>query len=365
VKERPILFKPENIRAIIEGRKTQTRHVIKPQPDFVCRIVDDRLQCCYSIGHENKVWHTAETNPRIAELRLHGGARWTSVLANEIQGLWAEGVRGLVSIARPQDQEGLFKCIVVPPRHQSYQVRPPADLQRIPRSTTIENISSTTSRWKPIQQSPQQSEVGDTVGELDGSKAPRQALSQLDLQIHERGTGTYSLGNQQRSMQSAKCGKNSRLHSKLHFLDSPYVVAQHIWVREPYAHFFKGKTADACKYLADAGTPDWPQTHSKAHALDSWKGQWKSAMFMPRWASRITLEITEVRVERVQDISGVDSLAEGITVFDGERMIYAESEERKGNIYRDEYRRLWDSINGKTYPWSSNPWVWVLLFKRA
>jgi len=89
---------------------------------------------------------------------------------------------------------------------------------------------------------------------------------------------------------------------------------------------------------------------------------------MPRWASRITLEITEVRVERVQEISPSDVIAEGII-----------EEEGDGLGLQDKFANLWDSINakrkisrntdmgtisGKGYSWASNPWVWVISFKR-
>jgi hypothetical protein len=76
---------------------------------------------------------------------------------------------------------------------------------------------------------------------------------------------------------------------------------------------------------------------------------------MPRWASRITLEITGVRVERVQEISLDDCYAEGILLTDEKRL----------SRLRFYYAKLWDSINAKRgFGWDKNPWVWVLEFKR-
>jgi hypothetical protein len=78
-----------------------------------------------------------------------------------------------------------------------------------------------------------------------------------------------------------------------------------------------------------------------------------SSLFMPRWASRLTLEITEIRVQRLQEISEADCLAEGLTMFDADDI-----------PLEIQYEQLWDSINGKTHPWKSNPWVWVINFKK-
>jgi hypothetical protein len=82
---------------------------------------------------------------------------------------------------------------------------------------------------------------------------------------------------------------------------------------------------------------------------------------MPRWASRITLEITGVRVERVQEISERDARAEGIqpVLEDG---IWSHN----GHVLpRDGFADLWDSVNAKRgYSWDVNPWVWVLEFKQ-
>jgi len=93
-------------------------------------------------------------------------------------------------------------------------------------------------------------------------------------------------------------------------------------------------------------------------------GRWRSPRFMPKWASRITLEITEVRVERVQEISEGDARAEGVSWPEGAQ----ESNIRKWGseqTARMRFADLWDSINAKRgYSWESNPWVWVITFRR-
>lgn len=91
--------------------------------------------------------------------------------------------------------------------------------------------------------------------------------------------------------------------------------------------------------------------------------RWRPSIHMPRWASRITLEITGVRVERLQEIDNTDSIREGI--------------ERCKKKWHDEipfgcvcavynFKSLWDSINGadESKNWGANPWVWVIEFER-
>ena len=76
--------------------------------------------------------------------------------------------------------------------------------------------------------------------------------------------------------------------------------------------------------------------------------KWRPSIHMPRWASRITLEIVGVRVERLQKITPADCMAEG--------------SQNDLPMWRS-FALLWNSINGKKYPWESNPFVWVIEFK--
>jgi len=98
--------------------------------------------------------------------------------------------------------------------------------------------------------------------------------------------------------------------------------------------------------------------------------RWTPAIHMPRWASRILLEITEVRVERVRDISADDAIAEGIDP--GPHRCGCDVCSRTSALCPAtqssliaEYGALWDAINGERAPWASNPWVWVVAFRRA
>jgi hypothetical protein len=85
---------------------------------------------------------------------------------------------------------------------------------------------------------------------------------------------------------------------------------------------------------------------------------WKPAIHMPRWASRITLEITDVRAQRLRDISDDDALAEGVAPL---------AVAGRALSYTHGFRVLWDSINGARdgYSWDANPWVWAISFARV
>jgi hypothetical protein len=90
---------------------------------------------------------------------------------------------------------------------------------------------------------------------------------------------------------------------------------------------------------------------------------WRPSIHMPRWASRIDLEITSVRVERLQKISEEDAVAEGIG---GDFANYTSFQPNVSSFAfaKDSYRSLWESINGPG-SWDENPWVWVLEFRRV
>lgn len=89
--------------------------------------------------------------------------------------------------------------------------------------------------------------------------------------------------------------------------------------------------------------------------------RWRPSIFMPRWASRMTLRIEDIRIERVQDISRADIEAEGTPPKPGQ-MCY------RNDYYqlRKDFQYLWDGINTKRgFSWKSNPWVWVIEFSIA
>lgn len=136
-----------------------------------------------------------------------------------------------------------------------------------------------------------------------------------------------------------------------------------IWVRETFQgplfdydlmdSYCKDPTPfekpEFCVYKADGvPAPEFYDADDELHCC------WRPSIHMPRWASRVLLEITDVRVERLKSISDGDALREGCSTADM----------KSGDCVADVFARLWASIYGAE-SWNANPWVWVIEFKRV
>jgi len=154
-------------------------------------------------------------------------------------------------------------------------------------------------------------------------------------------------------------------------------VGDRLWVRE--ACYAKELTdEEAVEYAVQCGDPELPRVgldgglypadahirpiENSSDASDRWgvmhnyrgkRGAQVPPIHMPRWASRLTLEVTGVRIERLQDINEADAEAEGVRPVAGAGQIAH---------FISPYRELWEQINGKD-SWSLNPWVWVVSFR--
>jgi len=140
-----------------------------------------------------------------------------------------------------------------------------------------------------------------------------------------------------------------------------------LWVRETWRKTFDVDDKDVMEYRA-GGTRliVGESIQHGEHRITSVLPKWKPSIFMPRWASRIMLEIVNIRVERVQDISEEDAIAEGCNPYDHikKEIVSRDNEIIFSNAYQASYQLLWDSINAKRgYGWDVNPWVWVVEFK--
>lgn len=147
-------------------------------------------------------------------------------------------------------------------------------------------------------------------------------------------------------------------------------VGDCLWVRETLCqHSYFGLPLGLIPQVNEGGQRVW------SYAADGHTDYQRKipGIHMPRWASRLTLEIASIRVERIQDISEADAIAEGVEALKGQFegcFVVAGSGKgsdhgaMSGTTAKDCYSRLWDAINAKRgFGWDTNPWAWVIEFK--
>lgn len=136
----------------------------------------------------------------------------------------------------------------------------------------------------------------------------------------------------------------------------PYgVPGDRLWVKEPFAL----EDAEGCDVGPEDPEGDTWRVHYRTGPDDVAPTRWRSPRFMHRWASRLLLEVTDVRVERVQDISEEDARAEGAPARPNDLKV-------SWGPYRCGFADLWDSLNARRgFPWEANPWVWCISFRRV
>lgn len=170
-------------------------------------------------------------------------------------------------------------------------------------------------------------------------------------------------------------------HEPQHVIDRACPYGQprdRLWVRETWqgpllqefemdadpdwhtaSHQHQYQSPKHCEYAADGGPkPEY------TGADDVLRAGWRPSIHMPRWASRITLEITRVRVERLQDITEADALAEGIVRQPDDGYGLADTTHYHSRDPRMSYFSLWEAINGAGSV-EANPWVWAVEFQKV
>lgn len=154
---------------------------------------------------------------------------------------------------------------------------------------------------------------------------------------------------------------NVRTHCKC-----PYKIGNQLWLKETWqlAEWYSDHWEPAA--LKDNNCHTTFKKYKADEEIENLK--WRPSIFMPRWASRITLEITGVRVERVQDITESEAFKEGAQYHDGLGVGHnGWRHDTEGFVYnnaRSSFVALWDSINSKRgFGWDANPWVFVIEFK--
>lgn len=144
-------------------------------------------------------------------------------------------------------------------------------------------------------------------------------------------------------------------------------VGDRLWVRETFRVHSRATDVATLAYKASE-QQSWTQQVARVPIELCTKQispeAWTPSIHMPRWASRITLEITDIRLERLQEISQSDAQAEGMELT-GWRPTYSDPD--SGGDYQtpyDNFAELWESIYGED-SWQSNPFVWVIEFKKV
>lgn len=213
---------------------------------------------------------------------------------------------------------------------------------------------------------------------LSGTKTQTRRIIKPQPYIDTMGNFCWDGGNYGQDMNGRPLSDS--LASPLPWCDTgkvrcPYdAPGDRLWVKETFRFTSEfddaspSRVADLCldagyrkpwaplQYEANLERHDWKWTGTPP-GHDPKPGKTRVSIHMPRWASRITLEITRVRVERLHDCSEVDAEAEGVDFLrhapDADETLSA----------KQLYACLWDSINGAS-AWDRNPWVWVMEFRR-
>lgn len=143
-----------------------------------------------------------------------------------------------------------------------------------------------------------------------------------------------------------------------------------LWVRESYMNMPREGF-----YQYKATHPNFSQQETRDKILKEEGLKWKPSIHMPRSACRLFLKVEKLRGERLQDISWVDAICEGLEYKPDKKLpLYRDYTQKKmitdrfpHNCFTDpriSFRSLWDIINGSRASWESNPWVWAVEFSR-
>lgn len=317
MKARPILFNTPMVQAILEGRKTQTRRVIKPQPHDINDRTSEEVNAAWQEGFiPEKCPYGTVGDVLIPAINIPSLGR--NYCADVDRHIWSRA-------------KGEWRKLKGAANSKGYLTVTPA----------VRGEYKTRSIYSLVAEAFYGFQEGKQVRHLDGNQknnSPEnldwgtQQQNWTDRAFHGRGQGS------------------EHHHAKLSEENVLFIRASNLSQRDLAKRFGVNQSQRWCvknyKTWREDYTPDTPN--------------------MPRWASRITLEITDIRVERLQGISEDDCDAEGVLQCDGmfcDIEYHEYSKEMKCTLgdLRPMYRQLWESIYGKG-SWDANPWVWVIEF---
>ena len=150
------------------------------------------------------------------------------------------------------------------------------------------------------------------------------------------------------------------------YLRCPYgQIGDVLWVRETWSQLDMDYRAVEGK-LNGEEFKGCPIAYKANNDAPEHFGCWRPSIFMPRYAARLFLKVTNIRVERLQDITEEDAIAEGVLWNRAKKINELEKSNNIIDNAKTLFMRLWDSINAKRgYGWDINPWVWVVEFERV
>ncbi len=380
MKERPILFSAPMVRAILDGRKTKTRRVVKQQPLLIYGIYGDIITAVHidkgAVDEIDRITKRDDTDadPGITKLGLYGGERWKHLLAHEICRIRAKGFCGLVCVNWSHKQQGIFDCILVPQQQEGDKNSASLGLHGFSRYAKTKDDADKAFGWEQKEQQARKSCMGNSAGKLAGQRVSRTRdkwRKTSRLKTDKQRAFSHSVGSQEWFVQpktrSSSTWDEPSCNTKL----AKWYVGLKLWVRENFSYigYYEGNNHDeesyagvkyqdgaqkrVCLIIDPDSKKDELQQAKCAHAKKT-----VPSIHMPRWASRIALEITDVRVERLQDISNDDAKSEG---YPADRDAISGTSKIDAWLW---FRSIWESINGPE-SWDANPWVWVVSFKQV
>ncbi|GKS91181.1 HNH endonuclease [Acidovorax sp. SUPP2539] len=352
--ERPILFSGPMVRALLDGSKTLTRRAIKPQPENDPRKHHPIVP--YHNGQGGWNWVLAATghgtgDPFPCPYGQPGDRLWVKHAANLFpvyfkpisgwEGIYAAGTDGVIY----RMDRGDPKPLTPSPNSKGYHT---VCLSRGARETHAVHRLVCESFYGPPPT------PGAQVRHLDCDRA-NSTPANLDW-------GTHADNWQDRKGHGGGMGEAHHA-AKLDGAAVAEIRSSALSQRDLARKFGVSQATVSDARLGKTwGEHQCGERNEKPFSL------WKSPIHMPRWASRILLEITDVRVERLQDISEADAQAEGTKPIpdpcDHVRLSCADIGCSGPQPYRVGFRSLWQEINGPD-SWDTDPWVWVVTFRRT
>lgn len=190
----------------------------------------------------------------------------------------------------------------------------------------------------------------------NGGTMPRRVWPQFDFDNAWIDRGPSPAGNAGPYLKVTRRDADDEYVDRLY---SRVQVGDRFWVKETWRQYDR---AEECPCYEDCACPTTGTVLFRAsHDTGDEMVKWRPSIFMPKSATRISLEVTGLRPERIQSISTEDALAEGIT-WDMISTMYTGD----GSWPQEGFKLLWDGLNAdRGFPWEANNWVWVYTFKRV